>query len=143
MRISVSSCVPVVIVLLAGSSAPCQLSDLLWVRKRERPRQRCLQVPPFTLEAKYGDHERLHGSSQDIRTVREVSTGTSFVRSEMRRHDTYCSNFSCTPATLAVGLRPGARRAMDLPSNRSRPATNSAVPSGRPLPSASRRFSKS
>jgi hypothetical protein len=29
--------------------------------------------------------------------------------SEMRRHDTYCSNFSCTPAALAVGLRPGAR----------------------------------
>jgi hypothetical protein len=56
----------------------------------------------------------------------------------MRRHDTYCSNFSCTPVTLAVGLRPGARRAMGLPSNRSRPVTNSAVPSGRPLPSASR-----
>jgi hypothetical protein len=51
----------------------------------------------------------------------------------MRRHDTYCSNFSCTPATLAVGLRPGARRATGLPSNRSRPVTNSAVPSGRHL----------
>ena len=25
-----------------------------------------------------------------------------------------CSNFSCTPATLAVGLRPGAWRAMGL-----------------------------
>jgi hypothetical protein len=54
---------------------------------------------------------------------------------EMRRQDTYCSNFSRTPATLAVGLR-RARRAMGLPSNRSRPVTNSAVPSGRPLPSA-------
>jgi hypothetical protein len=37
-------------------------------------------------------------------------------QAEMRRPDTYCSNFSCTPATLAVGLRPGARRAMGLPS---------------------------
>ena len=53
------------------------------------------------------------------------------MRREMRRHDTYCSNFSCTPVTLAVGLRPGARRAIGLPSNRSRPVTNSAVPSGR------------
>jgi hypothetical protein len=41
----------------------------------------------------------------------------------MRRHDTYCSNFSCTPVTLAVGLRPGVRRAIGLPSNRSRPVT--------------------
>jgi hypothetical protein len=64
-------------------------------------------------------------------------------RAAMRRHDTYCSNFSCTPVMLTVGLRPGARRAMGLPSNRSRPATNSAVPRGRPVPSASRRSSNS
>lgn len=32
----------------------------------------------------------------------------------MRRHDPYCSNFSCTPVT--ADLRPGARRAMGLPS---------------------------
>jgi hypothetical protein len=56
----------------------------------------------------------------------------------MRRH-TYCSNFSCSPVTLAAGLRPGARRVRRLPSKRSRPETNSAVPSGRPLPSASRK----
>jgi hypothetical protein len=37
---------------------------------------------------------------------------------------------------------PGARRAKGLPSKRSRPMTNSAVPSGRPLPSASRRSPK-
>jgi hypothetical protein len=59
---------------------------------------------------------------------------------EMRRHDTYCSNFTCTPAT--VGFRSGARRAMGLPSNRSRSMTNSAVPSVRPLLSASRRSPK-
>jgi hypothetical protein len=51
----------------------------------------------------------------------------------MRRHDTYCSNFSCTPVTLAAGLHPGARRAMGLPSNRSRSVTKSAVPTDRSL----------
>jgi hypothetical protein len=30
----------------------------------------------------------------------------------MRRHDTYCSSFSCSPVTLAAGLCPGARRVM-------------------------------
>jgi hypothetical protein len=62
---------------------------------------------------------------------------------EMRRHDTYCSNFSCTSVTLAAGLRPGARRAMGLPSNRSRPVTKSGVPTDRPVPSANRRSPQS
>jgi hypothetical protein len=57
---------------------------------------------------------------------------------EMCRHDSYWSNSSCSPETLVAGLRPDARRARGGPSNRSRPVTNSAVPSGRPLPSARR-----
>jgi hypothetical protein len=42
---------------------------------------------------------------------------------EMRRHDTYCGNSDCSPETLLAGLRPGARRARGLPSNRSRTVT--------------------
>jgi hypothetical protein len=36
------------------------------------------------------------------------SNSSNDLSREMRRHDTYCSNFSCTPVTLAVGLRPGS-----------------------------------
>jgi hypothetical protein len=42
---------------------------------------------------------------------------TESLQGEMRRHDTYCSNFSCLPVTLTAGLRPGALRVMGLPSN--------------------------
>ncbi len=55
----------------------------------------------------------------------------------IRRHHTYCSNSSCAAAQWP-GLRPGARRAIGLPSNRSSPATNSGAPSGRPVPSERR-----
>ncbi len=67
------------------------------------------------------------------RWQRDEMGGKSY---EMRRHDSYCSNSSCSPETLVAGLRPEARRARGLPSNRSRPVTNPAVPSGCPLPSA-------
>jgi hypothetical protein len=51
----------------------------------------------------------------------------------------YCNNFSCLALTLAAGVGPGARRAIRRPSTRSSPATNSAVPTGRPVLSARRR----
>ena len=54
-------------------------------------------------------------------------TTVAHLKPELRRHDTDCSNSSCSRETLAAGLRPGARRARGLPNNRSRPVTNSAV----------------
>ena len=62
---------------------------------------------------------------------------------EIRRHDTYCSNSSCSPSTRFAGLGPGDRRAIGRPSKRSSAVTNSAVPSGRPLPSDRRSAAKS
>jgi transposase-like protein len=109
-------------------------------RRRGRPpgsKSQTVSSPtPEAAELRIAELERLLG-----RMTKCVDTIP--IADEMRRHDTYCGNFSCMPVTLAAGLRPGARRTMGLPSNRSRPATNSAVPSGRPLPSASRRSSKS
>jgi hypothetical protein len=64
-------------------------------------------------------------------------------QTEIRRHDTYCSNSSCSPSTRFAGLGPGDRRAIGRPSKRSSPVTNSAVPSGRPLPSDRRSAAKS
>jgi hypothetical protein len=59
-------------------------------------------------------------------------------RREIRRHATYCSKSSCLALVLADGFGPGARRATGRPSRRSSPETNSAVPTGRPVPSARR-----
>ncbi len=39
---------------------------------------------------------------------------------------TYCSNFNCSPEKTAAGFRPGARRAIGLPSRRSRVVTKSS-----------------
>ena len=49
---------------------------------------------------------------------------------------TYCSRFNCSPTGITAAFRPGARRAIGLPSRRSSSVTKSAVPSGRPMPSA-------
>jgi hypothetical protein len=51
--------------------------------------------------------KRAVGRDQLIADSCQVPCGGSKV--EMRRHDTYCSDFSCSPVTLTAGLRPKAR----------------------------------
>ena len=54
----------------------------------------------------------------------------------------HCRRFICFSVVIGAGLRPGECRAIDLPSKRSSPITNSSASAGRLVRSARRRTAK-